>query len=233
MSLAFLRPGDMLPAVEPESPVRILLADDHSMVREGTRQLLEQVPGFSVVGEAGRGDEAVERTVELRPDVVVLDLRMPGLNGIEATREIATRAPSTKVLIVSAYNDEDYVVEALRAGATGYLLKTAPARELVNAVRSVATGAMTLGAEVSQKLAAHMARADAPGPRRNLSVRELEVLRLIAQGLANKEIAARLHISQRTVEGHLNNIFDKLGAASRTEAVYQAVQQHLIDLEQE
>ena len=233
MGLAFLRPGDMLPAVEPEAPVRILLADDHSMVREGTRQLLEQVPGFTVVGEAGRGDEAVERTVELRPDVVVLDLRMPGVNGIEATRQIAARAPETKVLIVSAYNDEDYVVEALRAGATGYLLKTAPARELVNAVRSVATGAMTLGAEVSQKLAAHMARGDAPGPRRNLSSRELEVLRLIAQGLANKEIAARLHISQRTVEGHLNNIFDKLGAASRTEAVYQAVQQHLIDLEQE
>ena len=215
--------------VEP-AVLRIMLAEDHAMVREGTRQLLAQVPGFQVVGEAGRGDEAVELAGRLRPDVLVLDLRMPGLNGIEVARLLAAELPETRVLIVSAYNDEDYVVEALRAGATGYLLKTAPARELINAVRSVSAGALTLSAEVSQQLAAHMLRAS--GPTRSLSARELEVLRLIAQGLANKEIASRLGISQRTVEGHLNNIFDKLGVASRTEAVYQAVQQHLIDLEE-
>ena len=217
-------------AVQPAG-LRILLAEDHAMVREGPRQLLAQVPGFQVVGETGRGDDAVTQAADLRPDVLVLDLRMPGLNGIEVARRVAAELPETKVLIVSAYNDEDYVVEALRAGATGYLLKTAPARELINAVRSVSAGALTLSAEVTQQLAAHMLRSGGHGHSRNLSARELEVLRLIGQGLPNKEIATRLGISQRTVEGHLNNIFDKLGVASRTEAVYQAVQQHLIDLE--
>jgi two-component system, NarL family, response regulator LiaR len=212
-------------------PLRILLAEDHAMVREGTRQLLSQVPGFQVVGEAGRGDTAVELAAELRPDVLVLDLRLPGMNGIEVARRVSADLPGTRVLIVSAYNDDDYVIEALRAGATGYLLKTAPARELIGAVRSVATGSLTLSAEVSQQLAAHMLRGGGSPAARSVSPRELEVLRLIAQGLPNKEIAARLQISQRTVEGHLNSIFDKLGVASRTEAVYQALHQHLIEID--
>ena len=216
---------------ETEPKLRILIAEDHTLVREGTRQLLAQEPDLEVVGEADRGDAAVELARRLRPDVVVLDLRMPTLNGIEAARQIVAENPAAKVLIVSAYDDEDYILEALKAGAIGYLLKTAPGRELVSAVRSVATGAMTLQGEVSQKLTARWRQAEAPGPTRALSTRELEVLRLIAHGHANKEIAARLGISQRTVEGHLNNIFSKLGVASRTEAVYQAVNQRLISLE--
>jgi len=214
----------------PEGPLRILIAEDHTLVREGTRQLLAQEPDFEIAGEAATGEDAIRLARELAPDVIVLDVRMPGTNGIEAARQITRADPQAKILVVSAYDDEDYILEALRAGAIGYLLKTAPSRELVSSVRSVATGAMTLQREVSAKLTAHWRRAEAPGPSRVLSGRELEVLRLAAQGHANKEIAAGLGISQRTVEGHLNNIFGKLEVASRTEAVYKAVQQHLISL---
>jgi DNA-binding NarL/FixJ family response regulator len=218
--------------VENAPPIRVVIVDDHALLREGTRQILLQDPAIEVVGEASRGDDAVTLVAELRPDVVLLDLRLPGLPGIEAARRIATVSPATRVLIVTAYDEEDYVLEALQAGAAGYLLKTAPAQELVEAVHAVAAGTTVLEPSISATLARRWTRPSGPaGPK--LSGRELEVLRLTAQGMANKEIARQLGLSMRTIEGHLNRTFGKLGVASRTEAVFQAVNQHLISLDAE
>lgn len=211
--------------------VSLVIAEDHTLFREGTRQLLEQGHEFRVIGEAARGDEAVDVVCRLRPDVVLLDMRMPGLNGIEATRRILARQPQVKVLVVSAYDDDEYVTEALKAGAAGYLLKTAPGRELAQAVQAVARGEAYLSGSISRRLASRWLGSAGLGGSQQLSRRELEVLRLIARGRASKEVAAELGISLRTVEGHLNNIFGKLGVASRTEAVYHAITHHLISVE--
>jgi len=219
--------------VEGTAPIRVVIVDDHSLLREGTRQILLHDPGIEVVGESGRGDEAVKLVAELQPDVVLLDLRLPGLPGIEAARRIAKESPATRVLVVTAYDEEDYVLEALQAGAAGYLLKTAPAAELVDAVHAVAAGTTVLEPSISAALARRWTRSDGPGGAGQLSTRELEVLRMTAHGMANKEIARKLGLSLRTVEGHLNRTFAKLGVASRTEAVFTAVNQHLISLEAE
>ena len=213
-------------------PIRVVIVDDHALLREGTRWILQQEPTIEVVGEASRGDEAVELVLQLQPDVVLLDLRLPGLPGIDAARQIALLSPRTRVLIVTAYDEEDYVLEALQAGAAGYLLKTAPSHELLEAVRAVAAGATVLQPSVSAALARRWTRSDGPGGVQ-LSARELEVLRLTAHGMANKEMAHKLGLSLRTVEGHLSRTFAKLGVASRTEAVFLAVNQHLISLEAE
>lgn len=208
-------------------PLTILIAEDHTLVRDGTRKILEQAAGMEVVGEADRGDAAVEMAGRLRPDVVILDVRLPGFNGIEAARRILAERPVTRVLIVSAYDDRQYVVEALRAGAAGYLLKTAPSAELVEAVRAVGSGATVLQDEVSRSLA----QSERDQVNLEPSPRELEILRLVAAGKPNKEIARDLGISARTVEGHLNSLFSKLGASSRTEALVVAVNRHLVRLE--
>lgn len=213
-------------------PIRVVIVDDHALLREGTRWILQQEPTIEVVGESGRGDEALELVSDLKPDVVLLDLRLPGLPGIDVARAIARISPQTRVLIVTAYDEEDYVLEALQAGAAGYLLKTAPSRELVEAVHAVAAGSTVLQPSVSAALARRWTRADGPGGVQ-LSGREMEVLRLTAQGLANKEMAHKLGLSLRTVEGHLSRTFAKLGVTSRTEAVVQAVNHHLISLEAE
>ena len=212
---------------EPARRLTIVIAEDHTLVRDGTRKILEQVEGMEVVGDADRGDTAVEVARRLSPDVVILDVRLPGMNGIDATRKIVAERPATRVLIVSAYDDRQYVLEALRAGASGYLLKTAPSAELVDAVRAVGSGATVLQAEVSRSL------ASSDGDRLSLepSPRELEILRLVAAGKPNKEIARDLGISARTVEGHLNSLFSKLGASSRTEALVVAVNRRLVRLE--
>jgi DNA-binding NarL/FixJ family response regulator len=209
--------------------LRILLAEDHTLVREGTRQILAQCVDFEVVGETDRGDTAVELAMQLEPDVVVLDVRLPGLNGIEATRRITAQRQASRVLIVSAYDDQQYVLEALRAGAAGYLLKTAPSSELVSAVRTVASGATVLQDTISRRLA--MRGEDRGASNLEPSPRELEILHEVAAGKPNKEIALDLHISARTVEGHLNNLFAKLGVSSRTEALVVAMNRHLISLE--
>lgn len=209
--------------------LRILLAEDHTLVREGTRQILAQCEDCEVVGEADRGDVAVKLAMQLQPDVVILDVRLPGLNGIEAARRIAAKSPHTRVLIVSAYDDEQYILEALRAGAAGYLLKTAPGAELVNAVRAVASGATVLQESISVRLAQR--RDERATSSLEPSPRELEILHRLAAGKPNKEIARDLRISTRTVEGHLNNLFAKLGASSRTEALVVAMSRHLISLE--
>ena len=213
-------------------PIRVLIVDDHALLREGTRQILEKDPGIDVVGEAGRGDDAVRLAAELKPDVLLLDLRLPGLPGIEVARQVAAESPATRVMVVTAYDEEDYVLEALQAGAAGYLLKTAPARELVEGVHAVFAGTTVLEPSISAALARRWARPSGPGGTQ-LSARELEVLRMTAHGMANKEIARKLGLSMRTVEGHLNRTFGKLGVTSRTEAVFQAVSQHLISLEAE
>lgn len=217
---------------EKATPIRVVIVDDHALLREGTRQILQQDPSIQVVGEASRGDDAIKLVADLRPDVVLLDLRLPGMPGIEAARRIAVESPATRVLVVTAYDEEDYVLEALQAGAAGYLLKTAPSRELVEAVHAVFAGKTVLEPSITGALARRMTRTTGPGSNQ-LSGRELEVLRMTAHGLANKEIAHELGLSLRTIEGHLCRIFAKLGVASRTEAVFNAVHQRLISLEAE
>lgn len=207
--------------------ISLVIADDHTLVREGTRRILEREPDLEVVGEAGTGEEAARLVAQLSPDVLVMDLRMPGWNGIETTERMRARGAPTRVLMVSAYDDDEYVAAALRAGVAGYLPKTAPAARLVDAVRQVHAGHVVLEAEMTGRVA--RALRDTSGAVA-LSSRELEVLRLVAQGLRNKEIAHRLLISLRTVEGHMQGIFAKLGVGSRTEAILAAASHHLVDL---
>ena len=211
-----------VPAVIP-----IVIGDDHWIFRDGTRAVLEKEPDMRVVGEADTGNRALELALALRPAVAILDIRMPGLNGLEVAGRLAEGAPEVRTLILSAYDDEEYVTEALERGASGYLLKSAPGSELVNAVRAVTGGATVLQESISRQLLQR--RQPAVGGRR-LSSRELEILRLIAHGLHNKEIARRLGISTRTVEAHLNNAFSKMGVSSRTEAVLSALNDQLISL---
>jgi len=214
-----------------DTRIRVVIVEDHTLLREGTRHILEQSQDIEIVGEAGRGDEAVDLIERLAPDVVLLDMRLPGMNGIEVAGAVTGKHKEIRVLLLSAYDDEEYVAEALNAGASGYMLKTTPGAKLVGAVRAVHSGATVLQDELSHKLAMRAMHPGSAGPR--LSERELDVLRLTARGLSSKEIAGRLQISQRTVEGHLNNIYSKLGVNSRTEAVVHAAARGLINLESE
>lgn len=201
------------------APIRVLIAEDHALVREGTRQILEQQEGIEVVGEAADGARAVAAVVRLRPDVALLDIRMPELTGVEATREIRAQAPDTAVLILSAFDDDEYVLSLLEAGASGYLLKTVRSAELVDAVRRVHEGETVLHPEIARKVAQLWGR-QFQGPADDVTVteKEMAVLQLVCRGLHNKEIAGDLGVSVRTVEGHLSAIFKRLGVHSRTEA---------------
>jgi DNA-binding NarL/FixJ family response regulator len=212
--------------------ISLLLADDHAVVRAGTRQLLERQPDMRVVGEASNGEEAVRLAVQLKPDVVVMDVRMPGMSGVEATRRIKQEVPQAAVLVLTAHDDDEYVFALLQAGANGYLLKTAEIDELVRAIRAVASGRSMLDPAVAGKVMAQFASGRAPaewmsGAKKDefegLTERELEILRLVGKGLTNKEIGRKLFISDRTVQAHLSNIFSKLGVGSRTEAAMYAV----------
>lgn len=201
--------------------IKILLAEDHKIVREGTRQLLEQSPGMRVIGEAADGLEAVALTRSLAPDVVVMDVRLPGLNGLEATRTIKASQPQVQVLILSAYDDDRYIFPLLEAGASGYLLKTASGAELGEAIRTVHAGGTALSPQVASKLVRRVSRR-ALEPE-TLTDRELEVLRSAALGMSNKAIANSLSISVQTVQVHLRNVFGKLGVSSRSEAAAHAI----------
>ena len=214
--------------------IKILLADDHKIVREGTRQLLEQSADMQVVGEASDGLQAVELAGILHPDVIVMDVRMPRLNGIEAARAITKRYPDLKILILSAYDDDSYVFPLLEAGASGYLLKTSSGDELAAAIRLVFAGETALSPRISAKivnrLGGRQAYRSSHMPE-GLTEREMDVLRIAAHGYANKLIAGRLGISTQTVQVHFRNIFGKLGVGSRSEAIAYGIQHGWITLE--
>lgn len=219
--------------------IRLVLADDHAVVRSGTRELLEQQPDLKIIGEASDGNEAVRLAGELQPDVIVMDVRMPAMSGVEATRQIKATYPNVKVLVLTAHDDDEYVFALLQAGANGYLLKTAEIEELVRAIRTVAAGKSALAPEVTGKVVAQFTSGkslpevltETQENYDGLTERELDILRLVGQGLSNKQIGKRLFISDRTVQAHLSNIFSKLNVSSRTEAVMYAVRKGWITTE--
>ena len=215
--------------------IRILLADDHILVRQGTRELLEQERDLEVVGEAGDGEEAVRLVSTKCPDVAIVDIAMPKLNGIEATKQIKMLHPATAILVLTAYDDDEYIFALLEAGAAGYLLKDVPISELIKAIRAVDAGEAVLHPAIARKVvnrfsqpAGELAQESA---LEQLTGRETEVLRLAATGMTNRQIAGELAISVRTVQVHLSNIFDKIGAGSRTEAVLHALRRGWFTLE--
>ena len=219
---------------EPEEPIRVLLADDHIMVREGTRRILEREPDLKVVAEAGDGRETVDLVEQLHPDVALVDISMPVMNGIEATRGIKRVAPQTAVLVLTAYEDDEYVFAVLEAGAAGYLLKNARSSELIDAVRKVYQGESVLHPAIAKKVLLRVrenASAPAEPPTEALTEREIDVLRLAARGLSNRQIAVELALSPRTVQAHMANIFGKLQVASRTEAVMMGLRKKWISLQ--
>ncbi|MHB0876076.1 MAG: response regulator transcription factor [Anaerolineae bacterium] len=209
---------------------RVVLADDHAVVRKGIREFLEEDGDIQVVGEAADGEEAKALIEAHHPDVAILDVRMPRLSGIEVTQWLRQHAATTAVLILTAYDNDPFVLAALRAGANGYVLKTADADDIRAAVRAVAQGKSALDPGVARKLIAQVVGGTQPGLEESLTQREVEVLQMAANGLTNRAIGGRLDISDRTVQGHLANIYGKLQVASRTEAVTKALRLGLIHL---
>ena len=207
-------------ATQPPGPVTVLIADDHPVVREGLRGMLAAEPGIVVVGEAGSGDEAVTMARIHRPDVVLMDLRMPGGDGVDATAGILATVPRTRVVVLTTYETDADIVRAVEAGATGYLLKDTPRPDLVSAVRAAARGETVLGPTVAGRLVSHLRRPAAEP----LSARETEVLRLVARGQTNADIGRALYISEATVKTHLLRAFAKLGVSDRTAAVTTAIE---------
>lgn len=206
-----------------KNKIQILLADDHHIVRQGIRQLLESESDLQVIAEAGDGEEAQSLIENHKPDVAVLDIQMPKASGIEVTRWVRAHLPQVGVLILTAYDDDPYVMAVLQAGANGYVLKTASTDELVQAVRDVNEGKSALDPAVTRKLMSNLFKHSETTPVEPLTDRELDVLRLAAKGFTNKAIGIQLGISDRTVQGHLAHIFAKMQATSRTEAVIRAV----------
>jgi DNA-binding NarL/FixJ family response regulator len=210
------------------SPIRVLLADDQALFREGLHTLLSLQADLDVVGEAHNGAEAVRLAAELKPDVVLMDVQMPELDGVAATRRLHAELPACRVILLTTFDDDEYVFEGLRAGALGYLLKDAPSARLVDAIRAAARGESFLQPSVAAKVVAEFTRLSGPAPERPaplaepLSERELEVLRLIAEGASNKDIAARLFLAEGTVKNHVTNILGKLAASGRLQAVNRA-----------
>ena len=216
--------------------MRILLAEDHKVVREGTRRLLESQPDFEVVGEASDGIEAVELAKKLKPEIIIMDVSMPRLNGIEATRQIKAIYPNIAILPLTGYDDDEYVFALLEAGAAGYLLKDSSGEELIEAIRQVMTGEPVLHPKIMKKV---LNRLRSPVEEQStqaagevLSDRETEVLRLAAQGMSNMEIADSLTLSVRTVQTHLRSIFNKLGVGSRSEAIVYGLKKGWLTLEE-
>ena len=215
--------------------IKILIADDHAVVREGTRQILEQEPDLKVVAEAGDGEEAVRLAGDSKPDVAIIDIAMPKLDGIEATKQIKSLYPTIAVLILSAYDDDQFVFSLLEAGAAGYLLKSIHGSELIDSVRAVYAGESVLHPAIARKVLNRF--TPVPGelrkqkPAEVLSEREMEVLGLATRGLSNQVIADELCLSLRTVQAHLGHIFNKLQVSSRTEAVVRALKEGWVTLE--
>ena len=208
--------------------IRLLLVDDQALFREGLRTLLTVYPDIDVAGEAANGEEALRQAEILRPDVVLMDLRMPVLDGVTATRRLKESRPSSRVIILTTFDDDEYVFDGLRAGAAGYLLKDVSSEKLVEAIRATARGDSFLQPNITAKLVAEFARIEeTPSPQAQqlvepLSGRELEILALVAEGASNKEIAARLFIAEGTVKNHVTNILSKMGVRDRTQAALKA-----------
>lgn len=213
-----------------ESSVRVLIVDDHAIVRKGIRALLSEADGLEVVGEADNGQEAVLRAQETHPDVILMDLLMPGMDGIEATRQITSRQPKARILVLTSFAADNKVFPAIKAGAAGYLLKDSSPEELVRAIRQVHRGEPSLHPTIARKLLQEIARpAELQPAPEALTAREMMVLRLIAQGLSNQEIADRIAVSEPTVRAHVSRILGKLHLASRTQAALYAVREGLTD----
>jgi len=208
----------------PENPIRLMIVDDQRLMREGLRTLLELEGGFEIVAEAGDGQAALEAYPVSRPNVVLMDIRMPGIDGVEATRRLLANWPEARVIILTTFNDDAYVFEGLRAGALGYLLKDLSGQELAQAVRTVSTGGALIDPSVARQVLAEFARLAPParpldaGLPEPLSARELEVLRLLAGGLSNREIGHALHLTEGTVKNYVTNVLHKVGARDRTQA---------------
>ncbi len=207
----------------------ILIVDDHPVVRDGLVAILGTQPDFVVVGEAGDGRDALQKAHDLHPDVILLDLEMPGMDGVETLRQLKAQNAQTRVIVFTAFDSDERIVTAVQAGAQGYLLKGAPRQELFHAVRVVHSGGSLLQPIVASKLMQRVNQEPEP-PLESLTARELEVLRAMAAGLQNKEIAAKLIISERTVKFHVSAILGKLGAGNRTEAVALAAQRGLVEM---
>jgi DNA-binding NarL/FixJ family response regulator len=208
-----------------EDTIRVLIADDHPLFREGMRGRLDRVADVAVVGEAASGDEAVELAHKLEPDIILMDIKMPGLNGIEATREILRASPQIGVLVLTMFEDDDSVFAAMRAGAKGYLLKDSGGEGVVHAIRAVASGEAVFGPGVAERIIGFFSAPRAAAPQRafpELTEREEEVLSLVAQGKSNREIARQLFVSLKTVRNHVSNILLKLQVADRAQAVIRA-----------
>lgn len=216
--------------------IKILIADDHAVVREGTREILEQEQDIEIIAEAADGEEAVRLTGISRPDVVIMDIAMPEMDGIEATKQIKDRFPATAILILTAYDDDQFVFGLLEAGAAGYLLKTVRGKELIDAVKRIYAGESVLHPVIARKVLNHfIVSNDAPVKHQttgSLSEREMEVLKLAAKGIGNQDIAHELALSAHTVQAHLTHIFTKLQVGSRTEAVVHALKAGWISFEE-
>jgi NarL family two-component system response regulator LiaR len=207
--------------------IKILLVEDHVIVRESIRQSLERIENFIVVGEAGNGEEALNMTRLLKPDVVIMDISMPKINGIEATRQIKAFAPATIVIVLTAYDYEQYIFPVIEAGAAGYLLKDVSGAELINAIQTVSRGEAVLHPAIARKVMEQFKHEkneqNAEQDKTILTERETSIIKMAAKGMSNNEIAEQLHLSVRTIESHLGTIFNKLGVGSRIEAVIEAL----------
>jgi NarL family two-component system response regulator LiaR len=213
--------------------IEIIIADDHLVVRKGTKQLLEEEPDFKVVGEATNGEEAVKLVTELKPDVAIVDIAMPVLDGIKATKRIKTISPSTAILILSVYDNDEFVFALLEAGAAGYLLKDASGQDIVNAIRAICRGESVLHPIIARKVMNRFFPVTSmkKETEKTLGDRELEVLRLASNALSNQEIANKLGLSLHTIEAHMRHIFTKLQVSSRTEAMLYALKRGWISIE--
>ncbi|HEX2042025.1 MAG TPA: response regulator transcription factor [Acidimicrobiales bacterium] len=226
--------------VDNARPITVVVADDHELFRRGMQTVLATEAGFQVLAQAADGEEAVTKVAELAPDVVLMDVRMPGIDGIEAARRIRQATPSTRVVMLTISDEEDDLYDAVRAGANGYLLKDASLQDVAAAVRAVARGESLISPSMASKLLAEFTAvtggAESPGEKEGdegtprLSPREIEVLKLVAQGRTNREVAAALHLSENTVKNHVANILDKLHLRSRLEAVMYAMRTKLLEL---
>jgi two-component system, NarL family, response regulator LiaR len=210
--------------------IRVLIVDDHKLVRQGLRFLLGQEDGIEVVGDCGDGDSAIRAMAELVPNVLLLDLQMPGRDGISTLREVKALSPSTQVIVLTSHQGDDLVFDAVMAGATSYLIKTAAVEEVIRAVRGAVAGESILDPSVAGRVLQEVRRKDRPAVDQ-LSPRELEVLAALARGRSNKEIAAKLHIGEETVKTHVSNVLSKLHLADRTQAAIYGLQKRLVPLD--